>query len=167
MEDCFKFCGLPRKANLYHSSNSPSFETAIPIILSYFHIDLVIIRQLLSIVSFGKIPKWDIIWYPFFIPSASWWSWRSILFTPGFLGWFAMIKSSVFSTFFCVFIHFIIVFAERKRQNMKLFTCNSQQKYSRLRCLLRVKGLVICFYLGWSGSTLLITKHVIKVDSKS
>ena len=28
------------------------------------------------------------------------------------------------------------------------------QKYSRLRCLLRVKGLVICFYLGWSGSIL-------------
>ena len=28
------------------------------------------------------------------------------------------------------------------------------QKYSRLRCLLLVKGLVICFYLGWSGSTL-------------
>ena len=25
------------------------------------------------------------------------------------------------------------------------------QKYSRLRCLLCVKGLVICFYLGWSG----------------
>ena len=41
------------------------------------------------------------------------------------------------------------------------------QKYSRLRCLLRVKGLVICFYLGWSGSTLVITKHVIKVGSKS
>ena len=32
-----------------------------------------------------------------------------------------------------------------------------RQKYSKLRCLLRVKGLVICFYLGWSGSTLLIT----------
>ena len=27
------------------------------------------------------------------------------------------------------------------------------QKYSRLRCLLHVKGLTICFYLGWSGST--------------
>ena len=26
------------------------------------------------------------------------------------------------------------------------------QKYSRLRCLLHVKGLVICFYLGWSVS---------------
>ena len=28
------------------------------------------------------------------------------------------------------------------------------QKYSRLRCLLHIKGLVICFYLGWSGSIL-------------
>ena len=42
-----------------------------------------------------------------------------------------------------------------------------KQKYSRLRCLLLVKGLVIGFYLGWSGSTLLITKHIIKVGSKS
>ena len=41
------------------------------------------------------------------------------------------------------------------------------QKYSRLRCLLRVKGLVICFYLGWFGSALLITKHIIKIGSKS
>ena len=32
------------------------------------------------------------------------------------------------------------------------------QKYSRLRCLLRVKGLMIGFYLGWSGHTLLIRK---------
>ena len=32
------------------------------------------------------------------------------------------------------------------------------QKYSKLRCLLRVKGLVIGFYLGWSGHTLLIRK---------
>ena len=32
------------------------------------------------------------------------------------------------------------------------------QKYSRLRCLLRVKGLVIGFNLGWSGHTLLIRK---------
>ena len=41
------------------------------------------------------------------------------------------------------------------------------QKYRILRCLLRVKGLVICFYLGWFGSTLLITKHIIKLGSKS
>ena len=32
------------------------------------------------------------------------------------------------------------------------------QKYSRLRCLLGVKSSVICFYLGWSGHTLLIRK---------
>ena len=32
------------------------------------------------------------------------------------------------------------------------------QKYSRLRCLLRVKGLVIGFYLGWSGSILWFRK---------
>ena len=42
------------------------------------------------------------------------------------------------------------------------------QKYSRLRCLLlRVKGLVICFYLGWSGSILQFTQNIIKVGSKS
>ena len=35
---------------------------------------------------------------------------------------------------------------------------HAAQKYSRLRCLLRVKGLVIGFYLGWSGHTLLIRK---------
>ena len=41
------------------------------------------------------------------------------------------------------------------------------QKYSRLRCLLRVKGLVICFYLGWSVSILQFRQNIIKVDSKS
>ena len=41
------------------------------------------------------------------------------------------------------------------------------QKYSRLRCLLRVKGLVICFYLGWSGSILQFRQNIIKVGSKS
>ena len=49
----------------------------------------------------------------------------------------------------------------------KISTKGYVQKYSRLRCLLRVKGLVIGFYLGWSGHTLLITKHTIKVGSKS
>ena len=40
-----------------------------------------------------------------------------------------------------------------------LFTLYSlYQKYSRLRCLLRFKGLVIGFYLGWSGHTFLIRK---------
>ena len=41
------------------------------------------------------------------------------------------------------------------------------QKYSRLRCLLRVKGLVICFYLGWSGSILQFRQNIIKVGSTS
>ena len=41
------------------------------------------------------------------------------------------------------------------------------QKYSRLRCLLRVKGLVIYFYLGWSGSILQFRQNMIKVGSKS
>ena len=39
------------------------------------------------------------------------------------------------------------------------------QKYSRLRCLLCVKGLVICFYLGWAGSILQIRTNIIKVGS--
>ena len=42
-----------------------------------------------------------------------------------------------------------------------------EQTYSRLRCLLRVKGLVICFYLGWSGSILQIRTNRLKVGSKS
>ena len=37
------------------------------------------------------------------------------------------------------------------------------QKYSRLRWLLRVKGLVICFYLGWFGSILQIRTNMRKV----
>ena len=41
------------------------------------------------------------------------------------------------------------------------------QKYSRLRCLLRVKDLEICFYLGCSGSILQIRINIIKVGSKS
>ena len=41
------------------------------------------------------------------------------------------------------------------------------QKYSRLRCLLHVLGLVIGFYLGWSGSTLQLRQNFIKVGSKS
>ena len=43
----------------------------------------------------------------------------------------------------------------------------ANQNYSRLRCLLLVKGLVICFYLGWSGSILQIRTNIIKVGSKS
>ena len=41
------------------------------------------------------------------------------------------------------------------------------QKYSRLRCLLCVKGLVICFYLGWSDSIIQFRQNIIKVGSKS
>ena len=41
------------------------------------------------------------------------------------------------------------------------------KKYSRLRCLLRVQGLVICFYLGWSGSILQFKQNIIKIGSKS
>ena len=41
------------------------------------------------------------------------------------------------------------------------------QKYCRLRCLLHVKGLVICFHLGWSGSILQFRQNIIKVGSKS
>ena len=41
-----------------------------------------------------------------------------------------------------------------------------EQKYSRLRCLLRVKGLVICLYLGWSDSILQFRQNMIKVGSK-
>ena len=41
------------------------------------------------------------------------------------------------------------------------------QKYSRLRCLLHVKGLTICFYLGWSGSILQIRTNIIKAGLKS
>ena len=40
------------------------------------------------------------------------------------------------------------------------------QKYSRLRCLLHVKALVICFYLGWFDSILQFRQNIIKVGSK-
>ena len=42
-----------------------------------------------------------------------------------------------------------------------------KQKYSRLRSLLSVKGFVICFYLGWSGSVLQIRTNIVEVGSKS
>ena len=41
---------------------------------------------------------------------------------------------------------------------------SNSQKYSRLRCLLRVKSLVICFYLG---SIFQFRQYIIKVGSKS
>ena len=43
-----------------------------------------------------------------------------------------------------------------------------KKKPCRLRCLLHVKDLAICFYFGWSGSILEIrNKLIIKVGSKS
>ena len=50
--------------------------------------------------------------------------------------------------------------------NVTKFLWSHTQKYSRLRCLLLVKCLVICFYLGWSGSILQIRTYMIKVGSK-
>ena len=44
---------------------------------------------------------------------------------------------------------------------------HEDQKYSRLRCLLCVKGLVTCFYLGWSGSVLHFRQNIIKLGSNS
>ena len=41
------------------------------------------------------------------------------------------------------------------------------QKYGQLRYQLRVKGLVICLFLGCSGSILQIRTNMIKVGSKS
>ena len=45
--------------------------------------------------------------------------------------------------------HYLVV-RVTKKVVVKLDTLT--QKYSRLRCLLCVKSLVICFYLGWSGT---------------
>ena len=61
---------------------------------------------------------------------------------------------------------------EKKSNQMYIMTYNFNnkhyQKYSRLKCLLlRVKNLVICFYLGWSGSILQFRQNIIKVGSKS
>ena len=44
---------------------------------------------------------------------------------------------------------------------------NTHSKYSRLSCLLPVKGLVFCFYFDRSGSNLQIRQNIIKVGSKS
>ena len=51
--------------------------------------------------------------------------------------------------------------------SMGISTYRNTQKYSRPRCMLRVKGLVNCFYLGWSGSTLQFRQNMIKVGSNS
>ena len=62
-------------------------------------------------------------------------------------------------------IHFKTTLKNLLRFNANFYI--QHQKNSRLTCLLCVKGLVLCFYLSWSGSTLLIIKHIIKVGSKS
>ena len=61
------------------------------------------------------------------------------------------------------------IFWERHKilQNLHSRFDHYYQKYSRLRCLLRVKGLAICIYLGWSGSILQFRQNIIKVGSKS
>ena len=51
---------------------------------------------------------------------------------------------------YCLYLLFILLHPN--------YTNGMKQKYSRLRCLLRVKGFVIGFYLGWSGSILRFRK---------
>ena len=63
--------------------------------------------------------------------------------------------------------HFIMQHSTDSRKFYKKKIESYEQNYSRLRCLLRVKGLVICFYLGWSGSILQIRTNITKVGSKS
>ena len=53
------------------------------------------------------------------------------------------------------------------RMMLNVQQMDEAQKYSRLRCLLFVKGLLISFYLDWSGSILQIRTNIIKVGSKS
>ena len=74
-----------------------------------------------------------------------------------------------FNVSWCTWKLFVLVFTWSHWKN-KYITCSGidpRQKYSRLRCLLRVKGLVFCFYLGWSGSILQFRQNIIKVGSKS
>ena len=60
-------------------------------------------------------------------------------------------------------MHTSFIAAASKFLSMK----ESWFKSSRLSCLLHVKALVICFYLGWSGSILQFRQNIIKVGSKS
>ena len=63
--------------------------------------------------------------------------------------------------------HYIMQHSTDSCKFFKKFFESYEQNYSRLRCLLRVKGLVILFYLGWSGSILQIRINKMKVGSKS
>ena len=66
---------------------------------------------------------------------------------------FCMINSSPFMLILWIW-NVISRFSKifHMRQKKGLHAIIVWGKKSRLRCLLRVKGLVICFYLGWSGS---------------
>ena len=52
---------------------------------------------------------------------------------------------------------------------IQISTYTYTQKYSKLRCLLGVKGLLVCFYLGWCwcAGILYFRQNIIKVGSKS
>jgi hypothetical protein len=52
-------------------------------------------------------------------------------------------------------------------RDLLALTLLDHQKCSRLRCLLHVKVLMICFYLGLSGSILRFRRNIIKVGLKS
>ena len=60
-----------------------------------------------------------------------------------------------------------VEFQVKLDQEVQFDRDSRRQKYNRLRCLLLVKGLVICFYLGWAGNTLPIRTNIIKVGSMS
>ena len=66
----------------------------------------------------------------------------------------------------CDIFYFIIALLRCIHISMGSFLYRVYQKYSRLRSLLCVKGLVFCFYLDWSGSILQFRQIIIKVGSK-
>ena len=51
--------------------------------------------------------------------------------------------------------------------NLQKYSRHAKFLCSRLTCLLCVKGLAICFYLGWPGCILHFRQNIIKVGSKS
>ena len=81
--------------------------------------------------------------------------------------WYSILDDSSKYNFFvafklrkCFIIPMFVVLSTNWNQK------SLKQKYSRLRCLLRVKDLAICFYLGWSGSILQFRQNMIKVGAK-
>ena len=77
-----------------------------------------------------------------------------------------ILRSFLFCDCFSVFMTWIPLLTKNYQLPL-LFLNNSIQKYRKLRWLLRVKGLLICFYLGWSVSILLFRQNIIKVGLKS